>query len=81
MSQNQNTKPEADRSTFSFIKDFTKVMVFEGREKIAEELETLADKIDTTPEQKRWKDNTKAEFERLRTEKELKHAKVAGAKA
>lgn len=84
MSNNLNPKlavKEATRSTFSFIKDFSKVMVFEGREKAAAGLEALADKIDTTPEQKQWKEDTKKEFERLRLQKELKSAKPAGAKA
>lgn len=81
MSTNQNTN-----STFSFIKDFSKVMVFEGREKtaagiskVAAGIEILADKVDTTPEQKSWKEKTKKKFEEIRAEKELKHAK--GCKA
>lgn len=83
MSQHFNTKAvkETTRSTFSFIKDFSKVMVFEGREKAAAGLEVLAEKIDTTPVQKQWKDKTKKEFERLRLEKELESAKPDGAKA
>jgi len=81
-----STEKTNPNSTLNFIKDFSKVMLFEGREKtaagiskVAAGVEILADKVDTTPEQKTWKERTKKKFEEMRAEKELKHAK--GCKA
>jgi len=71
---------EKTNPTLNFIKDVSKVMLFRGREKTAEGLskvaagvEILADKIDTTPEQKNWRVETEKKYERIRAEKELKH--------
>lgn len=77
---NKNEIKEKAQSTFSFLKDVAKVIIYDSREKTAAGLEILADKIDTTAEQKDWKTITKKKFEQKRAEKEAKHAQIAGIK-
>jgi hypothetical protein len=83
MDNNPKTNAKPEHTTFGFIKDFSKVLVLDGREKVAEGIYNVADFVDTTQEQKNWSRSKKAEFERLRKEKELAAQKTvpAGAKA
>ncbi|HLD91487.1 MAG TPA: hypothetical protein VI911_10865 [Patescibacteria group bacterium] len=65
-----------ENSTFNLCKNFAKVLVLDGRAKAAEGLETLAEKIDTTEEQKRYSYNFHKEMELRRAEKELAAVKT-----
>lgn len=58
------------KSTFEYLKNFSKVLVLDAREASADGLKAVAEKIEPTNEQKKWKENQKAEMDLLREEKE-----------
>jgi hypothetical protein len=73
-----NTKPNP---TVKLIKDFTTVLVLEGRDKLADGLYAVAEKVDISPEQEKFCETFRKELEQKKREKELANAKVAPAKA
>ena len=82
MSQISNTKteqPKKENETFKMIKSFSKVLILEGREKLADGLITVAEKIDITDDQKKFCESFHSEIEQKRMEKESKN--LSGAKA
>lgn len=60
--------------TWGLVKDFTKVMVLEGRAKVAEGLYAVAEKVDTTEQQKTECSNFHIKMQQKRLDKERLHA-------
>ena len=68
-------------STFSMIKDFTKVLGLEARDKTADALYNVAEKIDISVQQETFCTNFHKELELKRINKERDSHKLKGATA
>ena len=66
-------------NTFSLIKDFTKVLALEARDKGADVLYAAAEKVDISAQQETFCENFHKQLEQKRLEKERKNLKVATA--
>jgi hypothetical protein len=67
--------------TFQLIKDFSKVMILEGRDKLADGIYKVAETVDITQEQEKFCESFHKKIEDKRREKESKNLNLSGAKA